>query len=86
MSFITLAIALAGLVCAVLPHPGMFVGFGLGTLAVGLGWVQYRRRESAGHTRLTGAAAIAIAIIAMLLSGVRYALTLAAIERIESLL
>ena len=86
MGFLGLGIALMAIVSALLPMPGMFVGMGLAIFAVGLGTVGYRRRQDTGWARLAGAAAIAMATVALLISGTRYALTLWAIDRIDSLL
>lgn len=86
MGWFALVIALMAGVSAVLPYPGMFVGMGASVLAMGLGIVGYRRREARSSARLAGAGAITLAIIAFLMSVTRYALTLAALRRLESML
>jgi hypothetical protein len=86
MGWFALVTALAALVAAVLPAPGMFLAMGLGISALGLGWAGYRRRDDAGPRRLAGAAGLAIAVLALGLAGVRYGLTLAAVDRLERLL
>ncbi len=86
MGWVALLTAIAALVAALLPSPGMFVAMGLGIAAFGLGWVGYRRREQPGAPRLAGAAGIAVAVLALGLGGLRYGLTLAAVDRIERLL
>lgn len=77
-----LVIAFAAAVAAVLPNPGMFMGMGLGGFAVAMGWLGYRRREENGWTRLAGAGAITVGMIALLISLGRYGLTLAVINRL----
>jgi hypothetical protein len=86
MGWIALVLGTAALVSALLPAPGMFVAMALGIGGIGVGWVGYRRRGDAGPRRLAGAGAIAIAAIGLALAVLRYALTLAAVDRIERLL
>jgi len=86
MGWIALVLGTAALVAALLPAPGMFVAMALGIAGIGVGWVGYRRRGEAGAPRLAGAGAIAVAGIALGLAILRYALTLAAVDRIERLL
>ncbi len=85
MGWFALVIALLAGLAAVLPNPGMFLGMGLGILAIGTGLVGYRRRAAAGSARLAGAGAITVGAVALLLSLGRYALTLAAVSRLEDL-
>ena len=82
MAYIALAIAVVAAISAVLPTPGMFVGMGLAILAIGLGAVGYRQRTAPGSARLVAALAIVVACIGLLIAGVRYGLTLWAIDRI----
>ena len=93
MGWLALVLGVAGLCAALLPAPGMFVAMGLGIAGIGVGWVGYHRRTSPpgrrrgpGAPRLAAAGAIAIAALALVLAGVRYGLTLAAIDRIERML
>ena len=86
MGYLGLGIAMIAIVSALMPTPGMFIGMGLAILALGVGWVGYRRGSDPGWARLAGAGAITIAVLALLISGTRYALTLWAIDRLESLL
>jgi hypothetical protein len=86
MGWIALVTAIAALVAALLPSPGMFLAMGLGIGALGLGWTGYRRREEPGPRRLAGAAGIALAVLALGLGGLRYGLTLAAVDRLERML
>ena len=85
MGWLALVLGAIGLVAAFLPAPGMFVAMGLGIAGIGVGLVGYRRRGP-GAPRLAAAGAIAVAAIALALAGVRYGLTLAAVDRIERLL
>jgi len=86
MGWLGLVLGAAALVSVLLPAPGMFVAMGLGIAGIGIGWVGYRRRTEVGPRRLAGAGAIAVAAIALALAVTRYALTLAAVERIERML
>lgn len=81
-----LVLAAAGLVCACLPAPGMYLAMGLGIFAAAAGWVGYRRRQDPGPARLAGAGAMTVAAIALLLAITRYGLTLAALNRLEGML
>ena len=86
MGWLGLVLAAGALVAALLPSPGMFVAIGAGIAGLGVGLVGYRRRGDVGARRLAGAGAIALAILAIALGGLRYGLTLAAIDRIERML
>ncbi|MCB9563897.1 MAG: hypothetical protein H6708_26170 [Kofleriaceae bacterium] len=86
MGWVALVTAAAALIAALLPAPGMFVAMGLGIAAVGLGWAGYRRRGEPGPRRVAGAAGIAVAVLALGLGGLRYGLTLAAVDRLEKLI
>jgi hypothetical protein len=85
MGWLALVIAAIGGVCVALPGPGMFVAMGLGLFAIAAGAVGYRRLAAPGPARLAGAAAITVGSIALVLSAARYALTLAAVRKLESL-
>ena len=86
MSWLALSLGAAALVSVLLPAPGMFVAMGLGIAGIGAGWVAYRRRAEPGRQRLVGAGAVAVAALALALAITRYALTLAAVDRIERIL
>lgn len=86
MGWIALSTAAAGLLCAVLPNPGMFLAMGLGIFAVAAGWLGYRRRTSSSRARLAGAGAVTLGLLSLALGVTRYGLTLAALRRIENLL
>jgi hypothetical protein len=83
---IAMMLALAAVVAAALPAPGLFFAIGLGIAAIGCGWLAYTRREAPGASRLIAAAAVAVGSLGLLLGGARVAITLAAIDRIERLL
>lgn len=59
---------------------------GLGGFGITMGWLGYRRQVENGWTRLAGAGAITIGIIALGISITRYALTLAVIDRLLDML
>ena len=86
MGWLALVLGTVSLVAALLPAPGMFVAMALGIGAIGVGWVGFRRTQAAGPPRLAGGAAIAVGALGLGLAILRYALTLAAIDRIERLL
>jgi hypothetical protein len=86
MGWLALVFAVAGVAAVLLPAPGMFVGAALAISAIGLGRVGFARSGDAGPRRLAGAGAVVVGSIALLLAVLRYALTLAAIERIERML
>jgi hypothetical protein len=81
-----LILALAALVAAVLPSPGLYVAIGLGIAAIGAGWLGYRQRSAPGASRLASAAAIALGTLGVALGGVRVIMVLAAIDRIDRML
>ena len=77
-----LAVSAAIAVC--LPAPGAYAAMALGIGAVGTGLVAYRRRQAPGPRRLWGAAAVTLGGLALTLAMVRYGLTLAAVDRLET--
>jgi len=85
MGWLALVLGAVAMIAAFLPSPGMFLAMGLGIAGIGVGWVGYGRR-AAGAPRLAAAAAITLAGLGLLLAVIRYALTLAAVDRIERLL
>ncbi len=80
-----LILGLTALVAALVPS-GMYWGMGLGSFASVAGWLAYRRREDAGWTRLAGAMGMTLAIVALLLSSGRFALTYWAVGRLTEML
>jgi hypothetical protein len=81
-----LLIAVAALVAAVLPSPGLFLAIGLGIAALGAGWLGYRQRSAPGASRLVSAAAIALGMLGIALGSVRIIMVLTAIDRIDRML
>jgi len=86
MAHAALAAALAALLAAALPSPGLFLAIGLGIAAIGTGWLGYRRAGDPGGARLAGAAAITLGAMGGLLGTLRVVLTLAAIDHLDRLL
>lgn len=86
MAHIALGVAVCGLLAAALPSPGLFAAIGLGILAIGTGWLGYRRRGDPGFTRLAGAAAITLGAAGCALGALRVVLVLAAIDRLDRML
>lgn len=85
MQRVALVLATLALVAAALPAPGQYLALGLGIAATGTGRIAYSRRALPGLARLAGAAAITIGCLAVLLGGLRVAITLAAIGHLERL-
>lgn len=86
LGWLALTLAAAGLVCVVVPGPGMYLALGLGIFGGAAGWVGYRRVDDPGPARLAGAGAMTLGCLALVLGSLRYGLTLAAIGKLESLL
>jgi len=86
MAYVALLAALGGLLAAASPSPGLFVAIGLGSSAIGLGWVAYRRSGDPGLRRLVGAAAVAVGVAGGLFGVLRVALALAALDHLDRLL
>jgi hypothetical protein len=76
-------LALGLVLCAM---PWLWLGLGLGLFSATAGFTTYRRRDWAGTVRLFGAAATAVALLAVALAGVRVALSFAATLRLEQML
>ena len=86
MAQVALVVAVAGLIAATLPSPGLFLAIGLAIAAIGTGWVGYRRPGDPGFTRLAGAAAITLGAIGGLLGTLRVVLALAALAHLDRML
>jgi hypothetical protein len=86
MSHVALVLAVAAVIAAAVPAPGLFVAIGLGIAAIGAGWVGYRRAGAPGFTRLAGAAAITIGAMGAMLGTLRVVLALAAIDHLDHLI
>ncbi|MCG8424877.1 MAG: hypothetical protein MJE77_43890 [Proteobacteria bacterium] len=85
MGWLALAIAVVAAVFAALPSPGMFAAIGTGVLAIAVGMVGYGRNSAPARSRLCSAGAIAIGILALGFSLVRYIATVAAVGELERL-
>ncbi|HEX3758068.1 MAG TPA: hypothetical protein VHW23_05160 [Kofleriaceae bacterium] len=83
---IALIVAAAAVAAAALPSPGLFAAIGLGILAVGTGWLGYRRPGAPGFARLAGAAALTVGAVGCLLGSLRVVLALAALDHLDRLL
>ncbi len=83
---LSLATSLLSLVLVLCPMPWLWLGLGLGIFSVTFGWTTYRRRDWAGSVRLFGAAATSVALLAVMLAGLRIALSFAAVLRLEQML
>ncbi len=85
MGWFALTLAVLGAICATLPTPGLYFAMGLGIFAIGAGIVGFKRRHDPGLTRMAGAGAITVGLLALVLGVTKYGLTLAALRRLESL-
>jgi hypothetical protein len=80
MSRLALALSLGAVVLACMPSPLLFIGLGIGILALTLGAREYRDKKQAGGSRLVGAGAMCLSGFAMVVSLARFAITLIALE------
>lgn len=83
---LSLAASLLSLVLVLCPMPWLWLGLGLGLFSLTFGWTTYRRRDWTGAVRLFGAAATSVALLAVMLAGLRIALSFAAVLRLEQML
>jgi hypothetical protein len=85
MGWFALLCAAGAAVFAALPVPGagLYLAIGLGIFGAAAGLAGYRRTEDTAPTRLAGAAAVALGLLAALAGAARYALTLAALSYLE---
>jgi hypothetical protein len=79
-----IACAVLALIACCLPGVGLFVAMGAGSAGIGLGWIGFARRRAPGASRLLGAAAMAVAGLALILAAVRYTVTLMALSQLVS--
>ena len=86
MPALALALATAAMVAVWLPGSGMYAAMACAILACGLGYVAFRQRQRAGSARLIAAGSLTLATMALTLAALRYALTLLAIGKLESML
>jgi hypothetical protein len=85
MGRLALLLALAAFVAALVPS-GMFLGMGLAGFAATAGLLAYRRRDARAWSRLAGAFALTVALVALLLATGRFALTWWAVGRLTDML
>jgi hypothetical protein len=83
---VALVLAAAGMVAVWMSGPGMYLAMTCGILAFGIARLTYRQRHRPGAARLVAAGALAVAAMTLLLAAIRYAMTLLAIGKLESLL
>jgi len=83
---IALGLAVAAMVGVWLPGAGMYVAFCCAILGATAAYVAFKQRDRAGAARLVAAGALTLATMALTLAAVRYALTLLAIDKLESML
>jgi hypothetical protein len=83
---IGLGLATAAMVLVWLPGVAMYVAIGCAILACTTAYVAFQQRHRPGAARLVAAGALTVATMALTLAAVRYALTLVAITKLESLL
>lgn len=86
MTRIALVLAVAGLVCAGVPSPGLYLAIGLGIAAIGVGWLTWRQKALSSLARLGGVAAMTLGGAALALGALRVAIALAAIAHVERML
>jgi hypothetical protein len=86
MSRLALTLALAAMLAACLPSPGLYLALGLGIGAIGNGWLADSQRTAPGSRRLAAAAAITVGALGVLLGSARVVMTLVAIDRIDRML
>jgi hypothetical protein len=81
-----LVFAVAAMLAAGLPSPGLYLALGLGFGAIGAGYLAYSSRTLAGGARLAAAAAITVGVLGVLLGAVRVVMVLGAIDHIDRML
>ena len=86
MHLIALALATTAMASVWQPGVAMYLAFGCAILACATAYVAFRQKWRPGATRLVAAGALTLATMALTLATVRYALTLLAIDKLESML
>ncbi len=82
---IALVLAFVAFVAALIPT-GMYVSMGLAGFAATMGLLTFRQKDAAAWSRLAGAGALTVALVALLLATGRFALTWWALGRLGDLL
>lgn len=85
MGRLALVLSAVAFACSLVPS-GMYLGMGLGGFAATMGALTYRRRDLDGWSRLAGAFAMTVALIALILASGRFALTWWAVGRLTEML
>lgn len=86
MPALALALAALAVVGVWLPGLALYLAMGAAILGVAVATVVFRDRARAGAARLVAAGALTLAVMALTLAAVRYAMTLLAIDKLEHLL
>ena len=87
MGYSSLASAALALGAILVPGTGKYLAVGLGILALGFGVVGWRSPgpRATPRGRLSAAAGVALALVALVLGGAKIGLTLLAMGRLEQL-
>lgn len=83
---VAVVLALLSLVLVLCSMPWLWFGLGGGIAAITAGWTTYQHRGVPGSSRLFGAAASSVGLLAVALATVRIALSIAATVRLERML
>lgn len=86
MAGVAASMSVLSLVLVLCSMPWLWFGLGGGIAAITAGWTTYQHRGLPGASRLLGAAASSVGLLAVLLATVRIALSIAATVRLERLL
>ncbi len=81
-----LAGAFLAMVLSVVPGNGYYAALGCAWFSFWFGWMGLRRRQDPGWARISGATAVTLSLFALLISGTRFAATLAALSEMKRLL
>ena len=85
MGKLALVLAFVAFVAALVPA-GTYWAMGAAGFAATMGILAYRRQDAPGWSRLAGAGGAAVALVALVLSTGRFAVTWWALERLSGLL
>ena len=86
MGGLSIAVAVLGIAALWFAGFGKLVALGFGLFAIGLGVTAWRTRTAAPAARLRGAFGIALGIVAVVLGGLKIALTWVALGKLERFL
>ena len=85
MGQLSLLTAVVGLAALVLPGAGKYLAIGLGIVAIGTGFLGWRRQLHSPRARLSGAIGLALGVVALFLGAAKLGLTLVALDRLSRL-